>query len=100
MKAQYKLLPVHHDYKLMETSLNDLAEEGWIFKSVIKRSSQEYIVLEKLFEVEGRIQTKNALIDYNDVRILHQDGGREIEVGLAQQSVFDELAASRKEEKK
>lgn len=88
LKARYQLLPVHHDHNWLENSLNELADDGWLICTVIKRNSQEFIVMQKLIGDEDEVQMK-AVRSGDQIRILQRlPDGREVELGLVGSEAF------------
>jgi hypothetical protein len=82
MKQRFHLVPVHHDYAVMENTLNRLSDEGWEYRDVVKRiSGNQFFILTKMVADNEEIQTKIELSEDN-IRHLHRHpDGEEVVVG-------------------
>lgn len=87
MKQVFQLLPVHHDIKKLQGTMNELADSGYEYLDCVRRTQgQQYIIMSKLVPDE-EIQTKlidpeefKTQDDFDQIRISHQAEGEEAEV--------------------
>jgi len=81
MKQQFQLLPVHHDVKKLQGTMNDLSDAGYEYLDCVRRTQgQMYIIMAKEVADDADIHTKSVdpeslrtQDDYDQIRISRVD---------------------------